>query len=82
MTPAINTEVSSSPKNPKATDFAPGMFAGGISSTPLTGNGLRETSKESSHGVSEAQSPQLAELRMLSSYSRSKMRQLLRRTNS
>ena len=61
MTPAINTEVSSSPKNPKATDFAPGMFAGGISSTPLTGNGLRETSKESSHGVSEAQSPQLAE---------------------
>ena len=61
MTPAINTEVSSSPKNPKATDFAPGMFAGGISSTPLTGNGLRETSKESSHGVSEAQSPKLAE---------------------
>ena len=32
-----------------------------ISSTPLSGNGLRETSKESSHGVSEARSPQLAE---------------------
>ena len=61
MTPAINTEVSSSPKNPKAADFIPGLFADGISSTPLTGNGLRETSKESSHGVSEARSPQLAE---------------------
>ena len=61
MTPAINTEVSSSPKNPKAADFSPGLFADGISSTPLTGNGLRETSKESSHGVSEARSPQLAE---------------------
>lgn len=61
MTPAINTEASSSPKNPKAADFIPGLFADGISSTPLTGNGLRETSKESSHGVSEARSPQLAE---------------------
>ena len=58
-TGATDAATESSLPNPKVTKFIPGTFENGISSTP-TGHGP-ETPEQISHGVSEVQSPRLAE---------------------